>query len=102
MVLERPSESETDAAVSVGSSEVLAGHGGRGGGRRTWVVVRNAERPQGVRTPRCQIHCPLNIFVGKLRGALGEVGMTREATQPTSYGLNPIGYPRVKGIGESW
>ena len=85
--------------MAKGSGKVLVNHGRRREGR-TFEVVINAERFEGIRTLRHQIYHRLDIFYETHHRDLGEVKAARELQQPVHGRADPAGNREVKISGE--
>ena len=66
-------------AIFTGSGKVLATR--RSLGKRTRDEIRNTKRFEGVRTPRHQIRCRLDVFIVTRYHDLGEVEIIQEVQQ---------------------
>ena len=79
------------------SGEVLDDHGNQFE-RTLGIVVINAERFQGVRTPRHQVHYRRDIAWFMIRHRdVGKVQTTWEVAQRACNGANPLTYPAGPG-----
>ena len=99
--LERSRKGALDLAMAKGSGKILANHRKRREGR-TFEVIINAERFEGVGTFRHQIYHRLDIFYETRYRDLGEAKAARELQQSIHGRADPADHGQVKMSGELW
>ena len=95
VAFERSSEGIPDGPVFVRGGEAQAKH--RSGGELTREVERKTDGFQGVKAPRHQVHCRLEVFVEAPHHDLVEVETVREVAQLACDRADPAHAPQVEG-----